>query len=317
MSLILGIFLAILAYSMANIGSILQKKAASELPNIEDASLKDNLKNFLTNWVWVVGWILMTVQWYIYIIALPMAPISLLSAMMGVGMIVLVVFSHFYLKEPISKVEIFGTIIIIIGVAALGLTNQEEETEVIDLDAMIELFSTPGALLLTIVLFAMIIIPIIISITHNFKLADVIFGIAAGMLGGIGSIYSKAMMAGFETPGIFSALQTWQWWIFLILLTVGNLGLAPVQQVGFQKGKAVVVAPLTFVTILVVGVIGGVVVFEEWNGLDPVLVIIKVVAIIVIVVGVGILSSSNTEEELVDEITDEIEKPKILSQSDS
>ena len=301
MSVGLGVSLAILAYSMANIGSVLQKKAASDLPNIEDASLKDNLRNFLGNWIWMAGWIMTTIQWYIYIIALPMAPISLLSAMMGVGMVVLVIFSYFYLKEPVKRLEIFGTAIIIVGVVALNLTNREDISAAINLEEMIGIFSKPAALILTVVLFVLIVVPIVFSVLNEFKYADVIFGIGAGILGGIGGLYSKAMMSGFESPGISLAIQSWQWWIFLVLLTIGNMGLAPVQQFGFQKGKAVVVAPLTFVTILVVGVLGGVVIFSEWEGLDPVVVTVKTIAIVVIVIGVAILSSSTTDEESLQE----------------
>lgn len=297
----MGVSLAILAYSMANIGSVLQKKAASDLPNIEDASLKDNLRNFLGNWIWMAGWIMTTIQWYIYIIALPMAPISLLSAMMGVGMVVLVIFSYFYLKEPVKRLEIFGTAIIIVGVVALNLTNREDISAAINLEEMIGIFSKPAALILTVVLFVLIVVPIVFSVLNEFKYADVIFGIGAGILGGIGGLYSKAMMSGFESPGISLAIQSWQWWIFLVLLTIGNMGLAPVQQFGFQKGKAVVVAPLTFVTILVVGVLGGVVIFSEWEGLDPVVVTVKTIAIVVIVIGVAILSSSTTDEESLQE----------------
>jgi hypothetical protein len=95
MSVFLGIIIAIIAYSMYNIGMALQKKAASSLPNIENTSLKGNLKNFLSNKIWLLGFIMATVQWYIYLIALPMAPLSVLSSMMGVGLVVLVVFSIF------------------------------------------------------------------------------------------------------------------------------------------------------------------------------------------------------------------------------
>ncbi|MBD3351886.1 MAG: hypothetical protein GF364_10410, partial [Candidatus Lokiarchaeota archaeon] len=65
MSVFIGVLIAILCYSMLNIGQALQKKAASTLPDIEKTDLKGNLKNFLKNPVWLIGWIMATVQWYI------------------------------------------------------------------------------------------------------------------------------------------------------------------------------------------------------------------------------------------------------------
>jgi hypothetical protein len=36
-----------------------------------------------------------------------------------------------------------------------------------------------------------------------------------------------------------------QWYVYILLLIIGNMGMATSSTVGFQKGKAVIVAPLT------------------------------------------------------------------------
>jgi len=133
------------------------------------------------------------------------------------------------------------------------------------------------------------------SIKNNYKFAGQAFGISAVILGGIGSIYSKAFMSGFiELSNIKSLLIEYHWWIYIILLAIGNIGLAPVQQVGFQKGKAIVVSPLTMIGMLIISIIGGVVIFEEWNLLSFQIIFLKIIAIMILTVGIIILSFSKS-----------------------
>lgn len=289
MSVFLGIIIAIIAYSMYNIGMALQKKAASSLPNIENTSLKGNLKNFLSNKIWLLGFIMATVQWYIYLIALPMAPLSVLSSMMGVGLVVLVVFSYFYLKEKITKIEIIGVIVIIVGVVILGVTTINSPPEP-DLPTINVFMAKPSSMIYVGLLLLVVFTLIAYCRKMNYKHADIMFGLAAGLLGGIGTIFSKAFTSGFTAPNLLDTIKTWQWYIYILLLIVGNMGMAPVQQVGFQKGKAVIVAPLTSIGTLIFSIIGGVLIYEEWAGLPQNLITWKIIALIIVVIGVIILS---------------------------
>ena len=51
------------------------------------------------------------------------------------------------------------------------------------------------------------------------------------------------------------------------MLIFGNIGGTVIQQMGFQHGKAIVVAPLVTIFNLLIGTLGGIVVFGDWNGL--------------------------------------------------
>jgi glucose uptake protein GlcU len=62
------------------------------------------------------------------------------------------------------------------------------------------------------------------------------------------------------------------------------------KQFGFQKGKAVVVTTLAQVAGLVGGILGGIIIFNEWGGLVPEIVGLKIGAVAAILVGVMILS---------------------------
>jgi drug/metabolite transporter (DMT)-like permease len=292
-NLTLGLFIAIVAGAMFSIGTALQKKAAAALPRIESQPGVQNVKNFLSNRTWLLGIILATAQWYIALLAMPLLPLSLLSSLMGVNLAILVVFSHFYLKEPVKRADLTGMAMIIAGVVILGLKAHKLETK-ITLAEMTAFFSEPRAILYTALLLAGVVAPVVYSRTKMAARGDVAFGLSAGFLLAVGQIYSKAFMSGFnEGQSLAATAKTFAWWIFILLLAVGNLGSMVALQYGFQKGKAVVVASLAQVIGAAGGMLGGVVIFSEWNGLAAVTVGLKIAAVVAILAGVAILSRSS------------------------
>jgi drug/metabolite transporter (DMT)-like permease len=286
----LGLFIGISAGAMWSIGTALQKKAAAALPKIETQSGKQNIKNFISNKIWLLGWILQTVQWYISLLAMPYLPLSLFSSLMGVNLTILAIFSFFYLKEPIKRKELAGIIAVIAGVIALGLTTQDQ-AETFNLADMIGYIGSFPAIIYTIVLFVCVATPVILSRARKYANGDIAFGLATGFLMAIGQIYSKAFMSGFaEGEVLLATISNFFWWFWVLLLGVGNLGSMVTMQVGFQKGKAVIVATLAQVTALVMGVLGGIVIFNEWDGLAPEIIAVKLIAVGAILAGIVILS---------------------------
>lgn len=291
----LGLFIGILAGAMFSIGTVLQKKAAAALPKIESQGGKQNIKNFLSNKTWLLGVILTTAQWYIALLAIPLLPLSLFSSLMGLNLATLVVFSHFYLKEPVKRTELVGIAAIIAGVVVLGLGSIKLGGK-ITLTEMIAYFTKPRAVIYTVLLLAGVAAPIVYSRTKRSAHGDVAFGLASGFLLAIGQIYSKAFMSGFnEGQSLAAAATTFLWWIFILLLAIGNLGNMVTMQYGFQKGKAVVVATLAQVVGSVGGMLGGVIIFDEWAGLPAATVGLKIAAVAAVLVGVVILSRSSQE----------------------
>ena len=288
--------IAIIAYAMLNIGNALMKKGATELPPIEETSGKDNIKNFVKSKIWLVGFIMTSVQWYIFLFALNFAPVSLLTPLMGVGLVILVLFSYFYLKEPIGRFEIVGMIAIIFGVVILGATTSGEDAT-FTLIEINEIFWVWDSILYTLIVLGLAVGLMSYCKFTRFKHADIFFGIGSGLLLGLGTIYSKAFMAGILGSPVLETLATWQWYIYLVLIIVGNMGNMVTLQVGFQKGKAVVVSPLNAVFNVMISVFGGIIIFSEWAGLDLVIITWNIIALVSILIGVAVLSLLTTKEE--------------------
>lgn len=297
MSAVLSILFGIISYSMLNIGLVLEKKGAALLPQIEGQSFIKNIKNFLTNKYWVIGFLLTCLQWIFYAIAVNLGTLSLVSPMMGVGFVVLVLFSYFYLKEPISKKELIAIGTVVIGVIILGATNPNQEVSY-TISQMNILLIKPNAIFFNIILAILIIFPLVFSVLRHFYKADVIFGIISGILGGIGAIFTKATMTGIDLNNFFGSMGSsfliWQFYVYILLFLGGNTASVMIQQVGYQKGKATTIATLFSVFALITPVIGGIIIFDDWANFSILIVILKLIGLAFIIGGVGILSFATT-----------------------
>ena len=244
----LAIIFAIISYSMLNIGFALQKKAAANLPKIEEQSTWQNLKNFLTNKTWLLGFFLLNAQWIFFLYALEWGSLSLVIPMAGVGLIVLVIFSYFYLKEPITKPEIIAILGIISGVIILGVTSSESEPTY-SLIEMNDFLKQTTAIIFIVVFTAIMIGMVLFSINKKISVSGILYGLASGVASGLGVIFTKAVTGGFDSSNFWitfvDALKNWIWWIYLALLLLFNIASTIFLQYGYQKSKVVIVLNLT------------------------------------------------------------------------
>ena len=305
----LAIFLGVLSYSMLNVGMGLQKKGAASLPKIEKQKVLQNLKNFFTNKTWLIGFFMVQSQWILLTMALDFAPISMITPLMSFGMVTLIIFSYFYLKEPISIVEIGGIIAIIIGIVILGLTNPDEEIQ-FSLTETTDLISGVWSIVFLIVIFVISIGLILFSILRKYKNADILFGIAAGITDALGAIFLKALMSGADfrdTTMLSGSVTNWVWWFYMVIMILFNTTATIYLQVAYQRGKAVIVAPIFAVLAMIVPVFAGIIIFNDWEILIEsnmmVKMILKIVAFVIIIVGAIVLSihSARSDEKMCEE----------------
>ncbi|NHJ41416.1 MAG: EamA family transporter [Asgard group archaeon] len=321
---VLAIFLGIISYSMLNIGMGLQKKGAASLPKINKQKIGQNIKNFLTCKPWVMGFILVTAQWALLSFALDIASVSIITPLMSVGMVALIIFSYFYLKEPISKIEITGIIIIIIGIVLLGITTPRIEIEH-TYEYVIDRLSSIGVIIFLVVFFLFTIFLITLSISRNYKNADILFSIAAGITDALGAILLRAFMGGadFRDGEIMrAAAKLWSWWVLMIIMSAVNFTATIYLQVAYQRGRAVIVAPIFAVLAMIVPVFGGIIIFEEWNYYFTEdkfgLMAGKIIALVIVSIGAIVLSIYSSRKrrfhlcEDEESLECELDKRKIL-----
>jgi len=114
--IILGLIIGIIAYICLYLGKGIQKYAIEGFRN--DKSQKGKNKR-----IWIFGFALTTSYMFIQWIALLYAPLNIIIPLGGIGLVVLILFSYFVLKEDISHIQIIGIALIITGTLLATIFN--------------------------------------------------------------------------------------------------------------------------------------------------------------------------------------------------
>ncbi len=196
-------------------------------------SLKEKGKKPL---VYTIGFILNQTIFIWQIIGNAVSTATVFSAVFGIGLIVLMIFSKKYLKEDLQKLELIGAILIIIGTIFLGYTLFELELFYQEME--IDQSNINWANFLIIIIFLLILFPIILIFSIKTSIAiSLIFGLVAGACGGIDNTLKHLGMI----EGI--SLETFLNPIFLLSFLSGGFAFL-ITQWGFaKKAKASKLVP--------------------------------------------------------------------------
>lgn len=304
----LAIILGVLANSIYNIGLVFKRKGACTLPEIEEQTAWQNIKNFAKCKSWVFGFSLTIIQWFPLMYAIKIGSLSLVAPTMAIGFIVLVIFSWLFLKEPIRIKEIIGIMVVMSGIVAL-YTIAPIESGNYNLAEMTDFFREINAIAFLCTF--TIIIGVIVSVTYGRKYpkAGGLLAMASGLSYATATIFAKGAIGSLTFANavdfLKNSLSAWQWWIYLFLMCCGYFVAFTSQQIALQKGKALVVSPTIDIMNLFMQVMAGIFVFNEWliiwGSLFTWQKVLKVSSIFLIILGVAILSFFAKKDELTTE----------------
>ncbi|NHJ49570.1 MAG: hypothetical protein FK733_17400 [Asgard group archaeon] len=302
-----AILLGILANSIKYIGLVLSKKGACMVPEIETQTIWQNFKNFAKCKTWLIGFILTVVQWFPLMVAVRIGSLSVVAPTIVIGFIVLIIFSWFYLKEPIRVIEIISMLIVIAAIITLYVVAPVEPIEFDLITQFNQFFKKTKAIAFICSFAAIIIILILITNRKQFPQAGALLAIASGLSYATAIIFAKAAVGTLNfnsgTEFVANSLGRWEWYIYLVLMCIFYAIAFPIQQKSFQKGKAIVVTPTVDVMNIFTQVIAGIVIFNEWadiwGGLELWKKALKVLSIILIVISVALLSFLTAKDEMI------------------
>lgn len=119
----LALALALAGATGNNVGKALQKRAAERLPRMEpDAA---TLRRYGGSRLWVGGLAIDLLGAVLMVASLDLAPVSLVQPVAGGGLVVLAVFSHYYLEERLNPGEWAGVALSGLGVVSVGLSSED------------------------------------------------------------------------------------------------------------------------------------------------------------------------------------------------
>lgn len=245
--MIIAIIIALTGTIILNIGFALQKSEVENLPTISFRELKNTAKAFLACKRWLLGTGLTSLGWIFFLIAISLAPLTVIAPLGNVGILVLVLLAFLYFKETLLGYEYLAFFAVMIGVFLISLNSTTAET-VTDYDDL-SLF-----ILITLIV---IILGLIGVIQYYWfpRNHGVFLGLISGITGGLGAVFTKIMTLSLQVPLEFL--------IFFILFVLSQGFSFMSLQSAFQKERALIVVPLFNSFSTIIPIIIGLFIFHE------------------------------------------------------
>lgn len=198
-----------------------------------DKSLKEKGKKPL---IYVIGVILNYTLFIYQILGNAFSTATVFSSVFGIGVIILMIFSKYILKEKIKKIEYIGAVLIIIGTIVVGYTLFELEIYYQDIGINQSNINWVNFIIVIIIFLGIFIVFLFFSAKTTIAVS-LIFGLVAGACGGIdNTLKHLGMIEGFSLETFFNP-------IFLLSFLSGGFAFL-ITQWGFaKKAKASKLVP--------------------------------------------------------------------------
>jgi len=264
-----GLGVALASAAALNWGFYAQHGAASSLPALQIRHPLRSLRLLFTSPRWVLGFVTGLGGWALYVLALALAPLSLVQAVSagGVGLLALFVGS----SQGLSRREWMGVSCAVVGLALLGASLAGHVA------------SGTGAAWSGVALWvaasacAAVLAPALVAGAAG-------FGLAAGTLYAAGDVATKAATSGSARLAFIPIVLACHGLAFVCL------------QLGFQRGGALASAGLATLLTNALPILAGMTLFDEGlpGGAQGAL---RVLAFVAVVAGAAVLAAPEHEPQ--------------------
>jgi hypothetical protein len=274
-----GLVLAIASACALNWGFFVQHDVAAGLPQLSLRAPLRSLRALFGNARWLLGYGVGIGGWGLYIVALSLAPLSIVQAASGGGIGVLAFLVFRARPESTSRREAIGVASAMVGLVLLGVSLAHQPSSPRDVQALpVSLWI--GASLVAVVF--------MVRLGARTSLAGASMGAAAGMLYASGDIATKAAFASSHRLEFVA-----------VLLACHGLAFVALQR-GFQLGGAMQTAGLSTILTNSLPIAAGIAVFHE--GMPPgVLGFARGLAFGLVLVAAAVLARGPAEASIHDE----------------
>ena len=260
------------------------------------------LIRYFTQPTWVLGLSLDIIGALIGLASLSILPISVAQPIFANGLVLLSLFSYFYLKEQLARIHWVGVVVCFCGTLLLAFTLQATDWSRVDLSAMLSR-KLPIALVIVIVALPVLefVQPSLEGLTsarekqRGAAIVELCTGLQAGMCVGVGNAgIAGGLQAlshgavGAEVAGAFGVVGT----------SVALVGLQTVFATrGYYYGRAVVITAYITLVSLSAGILMGLLVLDEPWPADIGMSLLRAFALVATILGVTMLNWKEKEQE--------------------
>ena len=242
MKLALALVVTLVSSCALNVGYLLEHSAVGRMPPLTVGSPIRSLRRLLASRRWLLGFAVEATGWALYVLALSLAPLSLVQATAAGGIGILALLVSRVTRTPLSRHEWLGVGIALAGLVLLGISlagGHGEGTGAGYLTVGLWIAASAGAALLSVQL-----------LSRRIGAAPA-YGLAAGLLFAAGDIATKGAVEANGHLVFVAALVT--------AYAFGTL----VLQAGFQRGSALTTAGIATLLTNALPIVAGMTIFGE------------------------------------------------------
>jgi drug/metabolite transporter (DMT)-like permease len=292
-----GLVLAVVSVSMYSCGMVVETLATRRLPSVHARQSKQMIFTLCRDPLWLIGFVLLMLGLGVQVIALTLAPISIVQAIAACGIAVFLILAHFVLSETLQRIEYVGLGALLISMVLLGLSIDSHNDTASSTTSIASLLSTALPAILVGVLLFLTTDQLNASSGRKGQLKAPLYGVSSGLLYGAAALGVKEMSTIVKQFGMVDAVPRFLtspgFYLYLISTALGFL----VFQTALQRTTASVFVPVNNATSSSFFIITGTILFHERLPTSGEPLILRLGAFALILVGLFVLASGNKANE--------------------
>ncbi len=275
MTLQLGILLSLFCALATNVAFLLKHRGACAAP---DVSLRHPIASavglFRSKW-FTIGMLVALVAWTFHVLALALAPLSMVQAIIAGGLVFLTVLAERWFGFTVGTRQWAGVGLTALGLVLLALTLPHHGGAHAG-------YSMAGMIAFESALLALGTFLVLSRKLGSHEHHGVMLGTAAGILFGVSDVAIKAL-TGAVGGGLTGLISPW-----LLTCILASVIAFYASARGLQKGEAVPVITLTSAAANVTAISGGILVFGDPMPSDPVGIVVQSFAFVLVIVAAAL-----------------------------
>ena len=257
MTVQIGLLLALACAFATNLAFLWKHRGAVAAPEIHMSHPLESAAGLFRSKWWTIGFLVALVAWALHVVALALAPISLVQAVISGGLVFLAVLADRFFGFQLGRREWMGVALTAVGLAFLGLTVEQGSTGSHSSYSISGMVAFEGG---------MIFIGSLLLLSHRVERIrhqhGVLLGAAAGILFGVSDVSIKALTG--TVPGdLLSIVSPWAG-----VAIIASIAAFYASARALQVGDGVSTIAITTVSANVSAILGGILVFGDPLGED-------------------------------------------------
>jgi drug/metabolite transporter (DMT)-like permease len=274
----LGILCALACALATNLGFLYKHRGASAAPDVDWKHPGQSAVALFSNRYFSLGMLVATGAWGFHVLAMAMAPLSVVQAVISGGLVFLTVLAERFFGFNVGRRQWVGVGLTAVGLAMLAVTLPHS-------GGAHSSYSLSGMIAFEA---GLLVVGMLLVFSHHLGVEHhhhgVLLGAASGILFGVSDVAIKALTGAVGHGGVAGLLSPW-----LVTCVAASIIAFFASASGLQKGEAVPVITATSAAANVSAIAGGIVVFGDPMPHDPIGIAVQTLAFVLVIAAAALM----------------------------